>query len=386
MHPNSALEEGFQRVKLRFLQKLQAWAPALDQIALQLQEGPVDSATLEELCGQVHKISGSAKTFGLPRLNDCAIELEQTLNTQLQSPTPHHKALLASLAQFIELVKMSVTAAAADDTAALTDGERESEAAPPSYEYQVLIADDDDNIGDLLDYSLRVENCKILRAKDGKAAVDLLASMANAGAVNIDLIVLDVNMPKMDGFAVLKAIKSSAYTSSIPVIMLTRRDEDESIIQGISSGALDYILKPFQIGDLVARIRKSLKHRRTTILIADDDELVRELLSQRFQRMGYTVLCEADGIGAWQRLQKSKPDLALLDIMMPGMDGFAILNKAKNDPTTVGIPIIILTAKGQQENVLLGLEGGAHDYIVKPFDLDELTARVSGTLLRRQKF
>lgn len=113
-----------------------------------------------------------------------------------------------------------------------------------------------------------------------------------------------------------------------------------------------------------------------TILIIDDEESIRELLSSALSQEGYNVLTAFDGIDGYEQALRKTPDLILLDIMMPDIDGYEVLNRLKEDLTTAHIPIIFLTAKVEAEERVLGLEAGAVDYITKPFYTKEVLARI----------
>ncbi|NLG24417.1 MAG: response regulator transcription factor [Clostridiales bacterium] len=117
------------------------------------------------------------------------------------------------------------------------------------------------------------------------------------------------------------------------------------------------------------------------ILIADDDVNVHQSLSTYFRREGYQILSAYNGGDAVAFVAKSKPDMVLLDLMMPGMDGLETCREIRR---TSGVPIIMLTAKGEEFDKLLGLELGADDYITKPFSPREVLARVK-TVLRRMR-
>jgi DNA-binding response OmpR family regulator len=116
------------------------------------------------------------------------------------------------------------------------------------------------------------------------------------------------------------------------------------------------------------------------ILICDDDPLLVDLLEYRLAARGYVVLVAEDGGKALRRLQEMKPDAVLLDAMMPVIDGYEVLRKIRENPETAGIPVIMLTARKQEQDIVMALELGANDYLVKPFIPEELVARL-GRLL-----
>jgi DNA-binding response OmpR family regulator len=117
-----------------------------------------------------------------------------------------------------------------------------------------------------------------------------------------------------------------------------------------------------------------------TILICDDDPLLVDLLEYRLTSRGYAVAIAEDGGKALRRLQEMKPDAVLLDAMMPVIDGYEVLRKIRENPETASIPVIMLTARKQEQDIVLALELGANDYLVKPFIPEELVARL-GRLL-----
>ena len=118
------------------------------------------------------------------------------------------------------------------------------------------------------------------------------------------------------------------------------------------------------------------------ILAVDDDDSIRELLEMQLKRNGYETLTAADGKAALE--QAAQADLVLLDVMLPGIDGFEVCRRLKADPSTQAIPVIMLTAKAEEIDKVLGLELGADDYMVKPFSVRELLARIKAVLRRSQ--
>ena len=118
------------------------------------------------------------------------------------------------------------------------------------------------------------------------------------------------------------------------------------------------------------------------ILIVEDEANIVKLISIRLERSGHSIRATDSGAAAFEIARELVPDLILLDVMLPGLNGFQVLQQLKANPTTEAIPILMLTARGHEHDVAAGLEGGAEDYIVKPFSFPELIARVSTTLAR----
>lgn len=121
--------------------------------------------------------------------------------------------------------------------------------------------------------------------------------------------------------------------------------------------------------------------KKTTILTADDDPQLLRLVMRNLQLEGYDVLTATDGQQAFDLIEAQPPDLVLLDVMMPKMDGFTVCHRVREFSA---VPIIIITARGQDQDKVRGLDLGADDYLTKPFSVDELLARVRAVLRRAQ--
>lgn len=125
---------------------------------------------------------------------------------------------------------------------------------------------------------------------------------------------------------------------------------------------------------------------KETILVVDDEEDILELVRFNLSREGFTILCAASSEEAWGVLnEQHQIDLLVLDLMLPGMDGLELTRRLKNDPDTQPIPIVMLSAKGEEADIVAGLELGADDYVTKPFSPRVLTARVRAVLRRGTK-
>jgi len=112
------------------------------------------------------------------------------------------------------------------------------------------------------------------------------------------------------------------------------------------------------------------------ILVAEDEKQIADMIVFKLTNNGHQVIRAQDGEQAMKLVQSDLPDLILLDAMMPGLGGFEVLRRLKADPALSSVPVIMVTAKGHERDVLSGLQGGAVDYVVKPFSLKELAARV----------
>jgi two-component system phosphate regulon response regulator PhoB len=123
--------------------------------------------------------------------------------------------------------------------------------------------------------------------------------------------------------------------------------------------------------------------RRKKILVVDDERDLVELISLNLQRHGYEAVPAYDGPGGLEAARRQKPDLVIMDVMMPGMSGRDVTMALKNDPETAQIPILMLTAKTEETDIIVGFSMGADDYVTKPFSMKVLMARVAAVLRRK---
>ena len=120
----------------------------------------------------------------------------------------------------------------------------------------------------------------------------------------------------------------------------------------------------------------------TAVLVVDDDTDIRELVAFKLSRSGYDVRTASDGDVGYEAALSSRPDLVLLDVMMPGLSGIEVCRRLRETPATATTPILLLTAKAQEADVEAGFAAGADDYIAKPFSPRELVSRVEAVLAR----
>ncbi len=205
----------------------------------------------------------------------------------------------------------------------------------------VLVVEDDPKARELLRFSLRREGFRVEEALDGEEAV------TKARALQPFLIALDILLPKKDGWEVLRELKEDAFTQDIPVVIVSIVDEQE---RGFSLGAADYIVKPFDRENLLRRLKRHsfltlLREKRVQILIIDDDPLVVEMLAGMLEPEGFGIFKAYRGQQGLQLAVEQQPDLIVLDLLMPEMSGFEVVQRLREHPQTEKIPIFVVTAK-----------------------------------------
>ena len=201
----------------------------------------------------------------------------------------------------------------------------------------VLIIDDEQPAHELLERELAGAGYEILHAAGGREGLKL------AKQARPDVITLDIIMPDLDGWSVLKALKADPELCDIPVVLVTiMRDRD----LGFALGAADYITKPLEREVLMRVVGRHVRgNGKAQVLVVDDDAKTRDMLRRTLQKAGWTVAEAASGCEAIEALEHAKPALVLLDLMMPGMDGFEVLERLHGDETWRDVPVIIVTAK-----------------------------------------
>ena len=254
---------------------------------------------------------------------------------------------------------------------------------------RILIVDDaQENLHQLM--QVLGPNYAVTAATNGEKALELAHREPQP-----DLILLDIKMPGMDGYSVLSRLKSDPATAQVPVVFVSALDEPAEVANGLELGVADYLTKPIDPELLRLRVETQLSLRRyrqyadilereaggaaigaPVVLVVDDvPENLHGLLE--VLQHDYEVLVAASGAQAIQMVHGPKPpDLILLDVFMPGMGGYEVCEYIKSLPAHNRIPIIFVTVATRTEDKLRGFQLGAADYITKPFEVDEVRARV----------
>ncbi|MCB9076820.1 MAG: response regulator [Anaerolineaceae bacterium] len=208
-------------------------------------------------------------------------------------------------------------------------------ATPGDSKNIVLVIDDDPATQDLLRRYLNKEGFQIHTTNNGEEGLDLAKTLQPVA------ITLDVLMPGMDGWTVLTRLKADPDLADIPVIVLTIIN-DKNL--GYTLGASDYLTKPIQRKRLVGLLKKYQASRLPACLVVEDEPPMRDMMRRTLQKEGWQIIEAANGLEALQRLSETRPDLILLDLMMPHMDGFQFVTELRKNEGWRTIPIVVVTA------------------------------------------
>ncbi|CAN7156116.1 response regulator [Paenibacillus sp. LjRoot153] len=221
----------------------------------------------------------------------------------------------------------------------------------------VLVIDDDPAVLQLMQRFLSKEGCTVALAQNGEEGIRL------ARELRPTLISLDVLMPGMDGWTVLTTLKNDPELSGIPVIMMSIT-EDKNM--GYALGAAEFLTKPVYIDKLISVLDKHIPERQTNaVLVIEDDVTTSHMMTQMLEREGFRVSKAKDGRAALNMMSQALPQLILLDLMMPGMDGFEFVTELRKREEWQWIPIVVVTAKDIASEDRMRLNGYVKNIIQK---------------------
>ncbi len=255
---------------------------------------------------------------------------------------------------------------------------------------RILVVEDNPKNMKLVTDLLAYRGHRVLTAVDGESGIEKAVREVP------DLILMDIQLPGLDGLSATARLKSDDRTASIPVLAVTahalRGDSRKIRLAGCDG----YITKPIRTREFIRIVEEALriepskeKNEKSmpapemeetktggTVLAVDDEDRNRRLIEATLSPLGIRVVQAASGEEALRVIAEDPPDLVLLDLMMPGMDGLETARRIRANAETRHLPIVLLTAFADAERKLQGIEAGCDDFIAKPFDRIELTARI----------
>ncbi len=247
--------------------------------------------------------------------------------------------------------------------------------ATPESDRVILAIDDDPDIHEMLRRNMSRYGYRVQAATSGEEGLRL------ARAIHPLAITLDVMMPGMDGWTVLGRLKSDPETADIPVVMLTIVDNKNL---GYALGAADYLTKPVNRERLGAVLSRYRKDSGNTALLLEDDPASSDVVRRMLESDGWRVLAASNGVEGLAQLAHTRPDVILLDLMMPEMDGFQFLDELHRHPEWKNVPVLVVTAKELTSDERNRLNGNVWRVLKKgAFHKSELVDQVSQMLASR---
>jgi two-component system alkaline phosphatase synthesis response regulator PhoP len=246
----------------------------------------------------------------------------------------------------------------------------------------ILIVDDDPDIREGIVAVLETNDYHLATASNGIECMEHIRDEAP------DLLILDMLMPRMDGFAVIRELRSDPDFAGIPIIILTTVIEDAAyrryeLETGVAMDVSNYIEKPAPPAELLRRVSAIVD--QPYIIVADDDPDIVEAISTVLESRPYNVATARDGEKCLEMIRKRSPDLLLLDLLMPRMDGFAVIRELQSDPATAKIPVLVLTtivedASRRRYELETGRDMPVRAYLQKPVAPEQLLREVEQSL------
>lgn len=270
---------------------------------------------------------------------------------------------------------VSLPFVAATPTLTSADGDEPAAYTPSPGETIILAIDDDPDVLELISRQLGSEGYRVIGLLDGRQAV------ARARELRPAAITLDISMPEYDGWQVLHDLRSDPVTAEIPILILSMIENREL---GFSLGAADYLLKPIRKEALVAALQRlGATPDRSLVLMVDDDPDTLRLLESGIAAAGYRVATAQSGDEALRLATAEPPGCVVLDLLMPGIDGFEVLAQLRTMPATRSVPVIIVTAKDLTPADRERLNGSVQHILLKAcYPRDKLLRELSSVIRR----
>jgi two-component system NtrC family sensor kinase len=204
----------------------------------------------------------------------------------------------------------------------------------------------------------------------------------------VDLIILDLQLPDADGGELLQELRGMPHGQTVPVIMLSSRADVEDRVQGLRSGADEYVGKPYDIGYVIAKSRDLLRGRHPrpsgviTVLLIDDSPTFREALRAALEASGYAVLATLSGEEGLRMASEQRPDVVIVDGVLPGIDGATVIRHLRLDAALRRVPCLLLTGSGERNAEIKALDAGADAFAIKDESMAVILAKLSAILRR----
>jgi DNA-binding response OmpR family regulator len=231
---------------------------------------------------------------------------------------------------------------------------------PMSQKGRILVIDDDLTLRTLLSNKFVEHDYAV------ETAVDGIDGLQRYQVFHPDVIILDIMMPNMDGYTFVEEFERIADVKTTPIIILSSQESLQDIFK--MRGINDYIVKPFRMEDLLRKIAKRMKAKHKKILIVDDQNGVLEMLQERLCVSGYEVITAQNGLDGLEKARRERPDLMVVDVMVPKLDGYTLCRMLKFDEKYRRMSIVLLSALARENDADTRQQVKADAFIAKPYD------------------
>lgn len=362
-------KEGMLRRVMVLEEAIEAW-----------RSGSVDEAMRQRAEQEAHKLAGSAGMFGFAKGTDLARQLEQAIQafTGGDAPIETWAMQVRLLRQELEGEPKLTRPATATPSPPLPCDDRPLE-LPSDDRPLLLVIDDDTALVDSLACEATAWNLQTLTATDLRTARDLIAARSP------DVVLLDLSFADTAATGLELLAELTDHNPPIPVLVFTASHGLADKVAVARLGGRTFLQKPTTPTTVLHAVSQVLQYTRNTVarlLIVDDDTTILSALRELLQPWGFHLMTLDDPRQFWQTLELTMPDLLVMDITMPHVDGIELCRVVRNDPQWNWLPILFLTAHTDAVTIQRVFEAGADDYIAKPIAGPELVTRIHNRLER----
>lgn len=381
----AAVRQVWERFKGPILERL----TPIDEAVAALQAGTLEEELRSQAEQQAHKLAGSLGMYGFGEGSHMAREIEQALE-RLSPNDPVSPALIANLQALVAQLRQDIERP--PQAVETTDFSREpppsqpvirekteSKIMPSTNAPLLLVVDDDPSLTHQLEQESHHWDVRV------QVAADIPRARAAIARQRPDAILLDLAFPEAhsEGLELLEEL--SEHQPHLPVLVFTRRDGFDDRVSVARLGGRAFLAKPVSPSQVFETVVDVLKRTRTPeakVLATDDDELLLAAIAQFLDPWGIELHTLDDPRLFWETLESTAPDLLILDVDMPNINGIELCQVVRNDRTWQGLPIIFLTARRDPQTIQRIYEAGADDYVPKPVTEPELITRIVNRLER----
>ena len=251
----------------------------------------------------------------------------------------------------------------------------------------ILIIEDDEVLGDILLTKLKTAGYQAELSRDGAEG------LAKVKELKPDLVLLDIILPTMNGYEILQALNEDTENPMPPVIIISNSGQPVEISRVLELGVKDYLVKAdFTPEEVIKKVEEQLRkvdnkkegevsHKDISVLSVEDDNFLRDLLARKLAHEQYNIKTAVDGETGLEAAREEKFSIILLDLILPGMSGFDVLEGIRKDSMNKDTPIIVLSNLGQEADIERAKKLGADDFLIKAhFGISEIIEKMNSVL------